>query len=157
MLYSVTICHTYFVLFHFKENVDVYPSSISSSPEDQKNKIWSKLINRQMSKTDKTLWQPHDESVICSKHFVDNMPERHPNPTLELGYALYNTHSTKCATRTSTMASSTELPNTSVTLISTCQTQSVLDPERTEESEIFDVSEYTKAKNPNLSYCPLEA
>jgi len=77
-----------------------------------------------MSKTDKTPWQPNDESVVCSKHFVDNMPtESHPNPTLELGYALYNTHSTN-------MASST-----SVTLISTCHTKSVLDPEITEESE----------------------
>lgn len=53
---------------------------------DLRNK-WIKVVNRQKSETDRTLWQPTDHSVICSAHFMDGQPtDVYPIPTLNLGY-----------------------------------------------------------------------
>ena len=37
-------------------------------------KLWVMLVNRQVSKVDKTPWQPSESSRLCSDHFVHGYP-----------------------------------------------------------------------------------
>lgn len=48
---------------------------------------WTKLVNRQKNSEDKTLWEPNEDSVVCSIHFENGKPSHeYPLPTKCLGY-----------------------------------------------------------------------
>lgn len=54
-------------------------------------KLWVMLVNRQVSKVDKTPWQPSDSSRLCSDHFVHGYPsDSKPLPVKDMGYDIQN-------------------------------------------------------------------
>lgn len=56
-----------------------------TSPDQKKQ--WIKLINRQKSSDNKSVWLPTNSSVVCSEHFMCGKPTvEYPDPTLKLGY-----------------------------------------------------------------------
>ena len=53
--------------------------------------LWVMLVNRQVSKVDKTPWQPSESSRLCSDHFVHGYPsDSKPLPIKNMGYDIQN-------------------------------------------------------------------
>ena len=68
------ICNPPFQLFPFPADIE-------------ERKKWSKAVNRKDIKSPNKIWEPNNDSRICSDHFVDACPTTaNPYPTLSLGY-----------------------------------------------------------------------
>lgn len=84
---------------------------------DMKKK-WVRAINRQKSSTDRTPWEPSRNAVVCSVHFIEGHPsEKHPIPTLNLGYTV-NQEFGKLPTHRLPNKAVKDMPTTSNTNIS---------------------------------------